>query len=180
MEQQGNDPPDEQNEEDQDWLDQQQDWLETLDSTERSEVVDQSQSDVAKFRALRIIRASDGTEVVQGQIGQGALFVVKRAQEHDEQEVAAGVRKQLDKETAILGMLDSAYIVRLHEADTLSIPNCLQMEWLPGVLLTPEQSPMAEKVASYYFAQLMLVIDHMHSRGVIHHSISPSTLLLNE
>ena len=84
------------------------------------------------------------------------------------------IRKDAKKELDALRLLDSPFTVKLYHAFRHGKKLCFIMNLLGGVYLGwdwPKKKKMEEKEARIFLGAMVLGVEHIHSKGVVHHDM---------
>jgi serum/glucocorticoid-regulated kinase 2 len=94
-------------------------------------------------------------------------------------------RRQIERtktERQVLAVADHPFIMKLHFAFQSSDKLYLVLDYCPGGELFFHLSRyrrFPERVARFYTAELVLAIDHLHSKGIIYRDLKPENVLLD-
>jgi len=94
-------------------------------------------------------------------------------------------RRQIERtktERKVLAVADHTFIMKLHFAFQTEDKLYLVLDYCPGGELFFHLSRyrrFPERVARFYTAELVLAIDHLHSKGIIYRDLKPENVLLD-
>lgn len=94
-------------------------------------------------------------------------------------------RRQIERtktERKVLAVVDHPFIMKLHFAFQTEDKLYLVLDYCPGGELFFHLSRyrrFPERVARFYSAELVLAIDHLHSKGIIYRDLKPENVLLD-
>lgn len=94
-------------------------------------------------------------------------------------------RRQIGRtrtERKVLALVDHPFIMKLHFAFQTEDKLYLVLDYCPGGELFFHLSRyrrFPERVARFYSAELVLAIDHLHSKGIIYRDLKPENVLLD-
>jgi serine/threonine protein kinase len=129
---------------------------------------------------------------VLGRIGSGGMGVVCKAVHRMMDRVVAlkvphphllqrpGFAERFRQEARAAARLVHPHIVLVHDAEEISDPPFLVMEYVPGVSLdrlVAEQGPLPVAAACDCIRQAALGLHHAHEHGLIHRDVKPGNLM---
>ncbi|CAG9774097.1 unnamed protein product [Ceutorhynchus assimilis] len=87
---------------------------------------------------------------------------------------------KVDNEVTILGNLDHPLIIGMLDIHSVDKEVYLILEYMAGGELTSRihRSPMSLDTAKFYFVQILLATNYLHSLNVIHRDLKPENILL--
>ncbi|KAL4556953.1 hypothetical protein LXL04_035122 [Taraxacum kok-saghyz] len=99
-----------------------------------------------------------------------------------EKVLKVGLIDQTKREISVMKTVKHPNIIQLYEVMATKTKIYFAMEYAKGGELFEKVSKgrLKEDVARKYFQQLILAVDHCHSRGVYHRDLKPENLLLDE
>ena len=81
-----------------------------------------------------------------------------------------------------MAILDHPFIVKLHYAFQTKIKLYLIMDFMIGgelFYLLKRCSRFNEQRAKFYIAEIVLALEHLHSKGIIYRDLKPENILLD-
>jgi serum/glucocorticoid-regulated kinase 2 len=151
---------------------------------ESSPIIHEKPSITMFYPLLRVLgKGSFGKVVlVRKRVGheRGELFAMKVLRK-----AHLVKRRQIERtktERKVLAVVDHPFIMKLHFAFQTEDKLYLVLDYCPGGELFFHLSRyrrFPERVARFYSAELVLAIDHLHSKGIIYRDLKPENVLLD-
>eukprot|EP01012_Entosiphon_sulcatum_P051679 TRINITY_DN70984_c0_g1_i1.p1 TRINITY_DN70984_c0_g1~~TRINITY_DN70984_c0_g1_i1.p1 ORF type:complete len:525 (-),score=64.21 TRINITY_DN70984_c0_g1_i1:87-1661(-) len=134
------------------------------------------------FELLKVIGKGAFGKVIKARLrSTGVVYAVKSMVKTAV--IEKGLVSRTISESTLHRSLHHPFIVRLHT--TFQTPDrlFLVLDFLPAGHLgyyIANHSPFPEGVARFYLAQLVLAIDYLHSRHVVHLDIKPDNIMMGQ
>jgi serine/threonine protein kinase len=91
--------------------------------------------------------------------------------------------ENLAAEREVLSSIDHPFIVKMHSAFQTRETLCFVMDFLEGGELffhLRENGKFTEEQTCFYAAQIVLAVEHLHSKNIMYRDLKPENILLDK
>lgn len=145
----------------------------------------QDKVSVGDFQLIKVVGTGASCSVMQVRHKRtGQLYAMKMMDKNRVLENEKRVERALTERKILSECRDHPFVIKLHWAFQTRRQIFFILEFCPGGelfhhLTTSEEGNFKEEVAKFYFCEILLGLEYLHSKGVVYRDLKPENVLLD-